>query len=153
MSTVQEEVGGYGAAMASYSLKPDACLAVDVTHATDSPGISKEQHGDIELGKGPTVSIGSANHPVVVRRLEAVGETSKIPIQREVAPRRTGTDLDSIFVQRGGIAGAVIGIPNRYMHTAVEMIRLDDLESTARLLAAFCLDLEAEEKFRVSIKV
>jgi endoglucanase len=128
------------------------CLAIDVTHATDSPGVSKEKHGDIRLGWA-TISFGSTNHPLVVRRLLEVASKGEIKVQREVAPRRTGTDLDHIVVQGGGIAGAVIGIPNRYMHSAVEMVHLGDLENTARLVAAFCRDVGGDERFRVKIDV
>jgi endoglucanase len=153
VATVQEEIGGRGAGMAAYSLEPDICIAVDVTHATDTPGISKQKHGDIRMGDGPTVSSGSANHPVLVQRLLEVAARCEIAVQREATPRRTGTDLDTIYIQRGGIVSANLGIPNRYMHTSVEMVRLIDLERTAGLLAAFSADLHGGESIRVEIDV
>jgi putative aminopeptidase FrvX len=151
VSTIQEENGLFGATMAGYRIAPDVALVVDVTHATDIPMCSRPQHGDVRLGKGPVLSFGSSNHPVVNARLQSVAQRSKIALQREANPRRTGTDADQIFLQRGGIPTSSIGLPNRYMHSPVEVIELDDLEATARLLGAFALDLKAGETFSVQI--
>lgn len=150
-STVQEENGLYGATMAAYALKPDVALVVDVTHGTDIPNCSKPKHGDVRLGKGPVISFGSSNHPLVVQRLLDVAAKEKILIQREANPRRTGTDADAFFLQRGGIPTAAIGLPNRYMHSPVEVIDLDDLEAIAKLLAAFCRSVKPGESFHVKI--
>ncbi|HEY8898948.1 MAG TPA: M42 family metallopeptidase [Chthoniobacterales bacterium] len=150
-STIQEENGLYGATMAAYTVRPDVALVVDVTHATDTPQASKTKHGDVRLGKGPVISIGSANHPVVNRRLRTVAEKAGIALQAEINPRWTGSDADAVFVTRGGIPTASIGLPNRYMHSPVEVIELSDLDALANLLAAFVLDVQADEKFRVEI--
>lgn len=150
-STVQEENGLYGATMVGYRLRPHLALVVDVTHSTDIPVCSKPKHGDVRLGKGPVISFGSANHPVLCERLLHVAERAKIPVQLEANPRRTGTDADAIFLQRGGIPTATIGLPNRYMHSPVEVIDLGDLEALARLLAAFCQSVGRDEFFRVEI--
>lgn len=151
VSTIQEENGLYGAAMAGYSAHPDVALVVDVTHATDIPLCTKTKHGDVKLGGGPVLSIGSANHPVVNQRLEAVAKQAKIPLQRESNPRYTGTDADAIFRQRGGIPTASIGLPNRYMHSPVEVIDLRDLEHLGHLLGRFALDVAKDETFHVKI--
>ncbi len=151
VSTVQEENGLYGATMAAYSLRPDVALVVDVTHGTDIPNCSKPKHGDVRLGKGPVISFGSSNHPLVVRRLLDVAAKGNIPVQAEANPRRTGTDADAFFLQRGGIPTASIGLPNRYMHSPVEVIDLDDLDALARLLAAFCRSVRPGESFHVEI--
>jgi len=151
VSTIQEENGLYGAHMAGYRVKPDVALIVDVTHATDIPICSKAKHGDIRLGGGPVLSVGSSNHPVVVERLRRVAEAAGIPVQFEANPRHTGTDADAVFLQRGGIPTVSLGLPNRYMHSPVEVIDLGDLEALAELLAAFCLDVKAGEEFRVQI--
>ncbi len=150
-SMIQEENGLYGATMAAYRVRPDIALVVDVTHATDSPQASKPKHGDVRLGGGPVISIGSANHPVVNRRLRAVAEKAGIPVQTEINPRWTGTDADAIFLTRGGIPTTSIGLPNRYMHSPVEVIELADLDALADLLAAFVLDVKTGEEFRVEI--
>ncbi len=150
-STIQEENGLYGATMAAYRVRPDVALVIDVTHATDTPQASRAKHGDIRLGKGPVISIGSSNHPVVNARLRRVAEQAGIPLQVEINPRRTGTDADAIFLQRGGIPTVSIGLPNRYMHSPVEVIELADLDAIAELLTAFALDVRSGEEFQVAI--
>lgn len=150
-STIQEENGLYGASMVGYRLRPNVALVVDVTHATDTPVCTKTKHGDIKLGGGPVISFGSANHPVVCERLLHVAKSKKIPVQLEANPRYTGTDADAIFLQRGGVPTATIGLPNRYMHSPNEVIDLADLEALAKLLAAFCESLTPEDTFRVQI--
>ncbi|GAB4179536.1 MAG: M42 family metallopeptidase [Terrimicrobiaceae bacterium] len=151
VSTIQEENGLYGATMVGYRLRPTVAIAIDVTHATDIPPCSKPKHGDIRLGGGPVISLGSANHPVVAERLIHAAKAKKIPYQLEANPRRTGTDADAFFLQRGGIPTVTVGLPNRYMHSPVEVIDLSDLEALARLLAAFCESVEEDDSFRVEI--
>lgn len=150
-SAVGEENGLYGAQMIGYSVRPDAALVVDVAQATDLPITNKKRFGDIRLGKGPILSRGSVNHPVLVQRLEEVAVKNKIAFQRGTDPRRSGTDADAIFLQRGGIATTAIGIPNRYMHTPVEAVHLGDLESLADWLTAFILDVDPKESFKVKV--
>lgn len=151
VSTIQEENGLYGASMAGYSVHPDAALVVDVTHATDIPNCSKPKHGEVFLGKGPVISLGSVNHPVINERLREVAAKNKIPLQAEANPRWTGTDADAIFKQKGGIPTVSIGVPNRYMHSPVEMIQYSDLERTAELLAGFALSAKKGERFGVKL--
>ncbi len=151
VATVQEENGLYGATMSGYRIRPDAALVVDVTHATDIPICSKTKHGDVKLGGGPVISIGSANHPVLVERFRKISAEKKIPIQFEANPRFTGTDADSIFLQRGGIPTLSLGLPNRYMHSPVEVIDLADLEAMAEIIAAVCRDVHRDEVFAVKI--
>ena len=151
VANVQEEVGLLGARQIAYSLMPDTALVVDVTHATDYPTVSKTQHGDIKLGKGPTLTHGGCNHPEVVKRLEEVAARKKIPLQHEATSSSTGTDTDAIFWTRGGIASALISLPNRYMHSPVEVVNLKDLEMIPELMAGFVLSLKRGEKFKVAI--
>ncbi|MEM9280289.1 MAG: M42 family metallopeptidase [Verrucomicrobiota bacterium] len=151
LNAVQEEIGGYGATMASYSLKPDLCLVLDVTHATDSPDIKHDQHGKVTLGGGPSVTHGTANHPVVVKRLMDLAEVHNIPLQHEASSRFTGTDTDSIYHQRGGIPSALISLPLRYMHSIVEMADFGDVEQTINLMTAFVQSITAEDVFAVEI--
>ena len=151
VSNVQEEVGLLGARQIAYSLKPDIALVVDVTHATDYPTVSKTQHGDIKVGSGPTVTHGGCNHPDVVARVEAVAKAKKISLQHEAMSSTSGTDTDVIFWTRGGIASALISLPNRYMHSPVEVVSLKDLEQIPQLLAAFALSVKKGEKFKVTI--
>jgi putative aminopeptidase FrvX len=151
VSNVQEEVGLLGARQIAYSLKPDVALVVDVTHATDYPTVNKAQHGDVKIGSGPAITHGGCNHPEVVARIEAVAKAKKISLQHEAMSATSGTDTDAIFWTRGGIASALISLPNRYMHSPVEVVSLKDLEQIPQLLAAFVLSVKRSEKFKVKI--
>lgn len=151
VSNVQEEVGLLGARQIAYTLKPDVALVVDVTHATDYPTIDKRQHGDIKLGKGPAITHGGCNHPEVVARLEEVAARAGIALQHEAMSATSGTDTDVIFWTRGGIASALVSLPNRYMHSPVEVVNLQDLEQIPALLAGFVLSVAAGEMFKVRI--
>ncbi len=151
VSNVQEEVGLLGARQIAYSLKPDVALVVDVTHATDYPTVSKAQHGDVKIGAGPAITHGGCNHPEVVARIEEVAAAKKIPLQHEAMSSTSGTDTDAIFWTRGGIASALISLPNRYMHSPVEVVSLKDLEQIPELMAAFASSLKKGEAFKVRI--
>jgi endoglucanase len=151
VSNVQEEVGLLGARQIAYSLQPDVAVVVDVTHATDYPTVSKAQHGDVKIGGGPALTHGGCNHPDVVARLEAVAKAKRIPLQHEAMSATSGTDTDVIFWTRGGIASALVSLPNRYMHSPVEIVSLKDLEKIPELLAAFARSLKPGEKFKVRI--
>ena len=150
-SCVQEEVGMRGAMMNAFNIRPDAFFAVDVTHATDTPGIDAKQHGEVKMGEGPTVSIGRENHPLVVERLRKLAKTKKIKLQVEAFSLTGGTDAYAIWNKNGGVPSAILSVPNRYMHSTVEMLDLRDLDSTAKLLAAFATGLKAGERFRVKV--
>lgn len=149
LNSVQEEVGGYGARMMSYRLEPDMALVTDVTHATDTPGIDNKQHGLINLRKGPVIQHGGANHPKIVEFLEGVSKNSEIDVQHEATSVRTGTDTDSIFYQKTGIASALISLPLRYMHSPVEMASMKDVEALINLMTEAVLALEPDQTFNV----
>jgi putative aminopeptidase FrvX len=151
VSNVMEEVGLLGARQIAYTLKPDLALVVDVTHATDYPTVSQAQHGDIKIGHGPTITHGACNHPEVVARLEQVAQEQLISVQHEAMSATSGTDTDVIFWTRGGIASALISLPNRYMHSPVELVSLADLEKIPQLLAAFASSVQRGEQFKVKI--
>jgi putative aminopeptidase FrvX len=151
VSNIMEEVGAFGARQIAYSLKPDVALVVDVTHATDCPTISQPKHGEVKIGRGPTVTHGGCNHPEVVARLEEVARAGKIPLQHEAMSNTSGTDTDVIFWTRGGIPSALISLPNRYMHSPVELVSLKDLEKIPQLMAAFALSIKGGEQFKVKI--
>jgi putative aminopeptidase FrvX len=151
VSNVQEEVGLLGARQIAYSLHPQIALVVDVTHATDYPTVNKPQHGDIKIGCGPTLTHGGCNHPDVIARLEQIAAEKQIPLQHEAMSASSGTDTDVIFWTRGGIASGLVSLPNRYMHSPVELISLRDLEFIPELLTTFALSLKKGEKFKVKI--
>ena len=143
VSTVAEEIGLRGATTATYALNPQVGIAVDVCHATDTPGSDKKQLGDVKLGSGPVVVRGPNINPRVFDLLEATASRLNIPIQVRGSSRATGTDANAIQISRAGVAAGLIGLPNRYMHSAVEVCHLEDLENAARLLAGFCEAIEA----------
>jgi len=122
-------------------------VAVDVTHATDCPSVEKKEEGDIGLGKGPVIYRGPNMNPRVVELLLKTAQEHKIPYQLGAAGRITPTDLNPIQVSRGGVATGLVSIPNRYMHSPVETISLDDLDRAADLLARFVESLTPEMSF------
>jgi putative aminopeptidase FrvX len=147
LNAVQEEIGGHGAKMATQRLLPDVCLCLDVTHATDTPGLNPAQVGEVKLGGGPTVSHGGANHPLVVERLQSVAKKKKIPLQHEAAGRFTGTDTDAIFTVGQGVPSGLVSLPLRCMHSVVETVDLGDVEATIELMTGFVLSLAAKDSF------
>jgi putative aminopeptidase FrvX len=138
VSTVAEEVGLRGATTATYAVNPHVGIAVDVTHATDTPGNDKKSQGEVKCGAGPVVFRGPNINPRVFDRLEEAARVHGIPVQVRGVPRATGTDANAMQISRQGVAVGLIGIPNRYMHSPVEVVHLDDLANAAKLLAEFC---------------
>jgi putative aminopeptidase FrvX len=151
LNAVQEEIGGHGARMAASRLKPEVCIVLDVTHATDSPGISQDEHGQVDLCGGPSLSHGACNHPEVVRRLMEVAANKGITLQHESASRSTGTDADIIFDLGEGIPTALVSLPLRYMHSVIEVADLRDVEQVVELLVGFVRSLQGGESFRVRL--
>jgi endoglucanase len=143
VATAQEEIGyfGGGARTAAYQIDPQVALVVDVTFATDAPGIEKKELGDHKLGGGPVLARGAAAHPVVFDRLVHAAEGASIPFTITASPKYTSTDADAIYLSRAGVATGLISVPNRYMHSPNEMVSLSDLEHAARLIAAFVREI------------
>ena len=148
VSTVQEEVGLRGARTSAFGIDPQVGIAVDVTHATDCPTIEKKQEGDVCLGKGPVIYRGPNMNPRLVTRLIDVAKSAEIAHQLAADGRPTGTDANAIQITRGGVATALVSIPNRYMHSPVEMISLDDMDRAADLLARLAESISPEDDFR-----
>jgi putative aminopeptidase FrvX len=147
VASVQEEIGLYGARGAAFGLDPDAAIAVDVTHATDTPGVSKNENGDHSLGSGPVIMRASNLSPVVSDGLIAAAEEAGIAYTLEADSRSTGTDADAIQFTRAGIATGLVSCPNRYMHSPNEIVDLADLENCARLISAYVKTLDADADF------
>lgn len=149
VATTQEEIAytGGGARTSAVRLHPDAAIVVDVTHATDFPGVEKKEHGDFKLGGGPVISRGSAVSRLIFEQLLAAAESAKIPCSIEAAPRGTNTDADSIYTARSGVATGLVSVPCRYMHSPNEMVALQDLEQAAALIAAWVRSLSKETTF------
>jgi len=147
VSTVQEELGLRGARTAAYSVDPHAGIAVDVGFASDYPGGDKKQNGKVDLGDGPILHKGPNINPVLGEHLLKVARKKRIPWQMQAEPRATGTDANAMQVNRGGVAAALVSVPNRYMHTPVELVSLKDVENTVKLLAEALLAMGAKMDF------
>lgn len=147
VSTVQEELGLRGAQTACYCINPKAGIAVDVTHASDYPGCDKTRQGDIKVGEGPVIARGPNINPCLGELLVATAEAKKIPHHVEAAARPTGTDANVMQLSREGVAVGLVSVPNRYMHTPVEIVALSDLENAAKLVAETVAQISEETDF------
>src|SRR5688572_14533365 len=147
VAVAQEEITFAGARTTAYSLQPDIAVVVDVTFATDAPGTDEKELGSHKFGTGPVVTRGSTLDPKVFELLHDAGEEAGIPFTVNASARYTGTDADAVHISRGGVPTGVVSIPLRYMHSPVEMVQLDDVENTAKLIAAFAHKLSADLSF------
>ena len=137
IASVQEEIGLFGARTAAFQVRPDIAIAVDVTHATDAPGIDEKEEGSHPFGSGPVIGRGSTLSPKVFELLAETAEAEGIDYTITASGRGTSTDADVLQISRAGIPTGVVSIPLRYMHSPVEMVDLRDVEATVELLAAF----------------
>ena len=144
VAAAQEEIGSKGALTTSFSLQPDLAVAVDVTHATDAPGVEEKEQGSHHLGSGPVIGRGAILAPRIFELLVEAAERNDIPYTIEASGRDTHTDADAIHIARAGIPAGLVSIPLRYMHSPVEMVDLTDVEATIELLAAFAMSLEPD---------
>lgn len=147
VSTVQEEIGLRGAHTSTFGIDPHIGIAVDVTHATDCPTMDKRQLGEINLGDGPVIERGPNVNPRLFDHLVETAKSHQIPYQIAAHNRGTGTDANAIQISRAGVVTGLISIPNRYMHSAVETISLQDIDQSADLLAAFVTGISGTEKY------
>ncbi len=147
VAAAQEETTFGGSRTSAFALEPDAAIVVDVTHATDAPGIDVKEAGKHELGSGPVITRGSTLNNAVFELLFKAGEAEKIPFTVEASGRATGTDADAVHLSRGGIPTGLVSIPIRYMHSPVELVQLDDVLASARLIAAAALALQRDASF------
>lgn len=147
VSAVQEEIGLRGTQTSAFGVDPHIGIAVDVTHATDCPTIDKRQHGEIALGKGPVIFRGPNMNPKVVQKLIGVCDSGEIPYQLSASGRATPNDANPIQITRAGVATGLVATPNRYMHSAVETISLDDIDRAADLLAGFAASVSGDDDF------
>jgi putative aminopeptidase FrvX len=147
VAAVQEEVTFAGARTFAHRVRPDVAIAVDVTHATDAPGIDEKENGSHPLGSGPVIERGSTINPRVFDLLAETAEAAEIPHTFSASARFTGTDADAIHLSRAGIPTGLVSLPLRYMHSPVELVQLGDVLDAAKLLAAFAQRLTADTSF------
>jgi putative aminopeptidase FrvX len=147
VAVAQEETTFAGSRTSAFAHEPDVAIAVDVTIATDQPGIDVGPMGKHELGSGPVISRGTSLHPKVFELLFEAAESEGIPHTLESIGPATGTDADAIHISRAGVPTGVVSVPLRYMHSPVEMVALQDLQAAARLIAVFARRLEPGTSF------
>src|SRR3954451_22719918 len=147
VAAVQEEITFAGARTFAHAVRPDVAIVVDVTHATDAPGIDEKENGSHPMGSGPVIERGSTIHPVVSERLIETADAEGIAYTLSASARFTGTDADAIHLSRAGIPVGLVSLPLRYMHSPVELVQLGDVLDAGRLAAAFARSLTAETSF------
>jgi endoglucanase len=140
-ATTQEEIGLRGATTAAFGIAPDLAVAIDVTFG-ETPGIDASK--TVAMDKGPAIGWGPNLHPGIVRRLREAAESVELPYVNEILPGNSGTDAWAIQVTHEGIPTGLVSIPIRYMHSAVELVALADIDRAARLLATFIARLDAD---------
>jgi endoglucanase len=147
LAVAQEETSFAGSRTSSFRHEPDLAINLDVTFATDQPGVELGALTSHELGSGAVVARGTTLHPLIAERLIEAGEAAGIPFTLESMGRATGTDADAIHSARAGIPTGLVEIPLRYMHSAIEVVALGDIEAAARLVAEFARRLEPGMSF------
>jgi endoglucanase len=142
IAAVQEETTFGGSETSAFSLAPDAAIVIDVTHATDAPNIDVRQEGSHDLGSGPVIARGSTLNEQLFEVIAAAGDAAKTPYTLEGHGRETGTDADAIHKSRGGVPTGLVSIPLRYMHSAAELVDVEDVTNSAKLVGAAALRLK-----------
>ncbi len=148
-ATTQEEISGNGggALVSANAIRPNMAIAVDVTFATDHPGLEKKEIGDHKLGSGPVLVRGALVSPVVFELLRETAKAAGIPYTVHAEGRATHTNADAIHLAREGVATGLVSIPNRYMHSPNEMVSLADVDHTAALVAEACRGVDDRTDF------
>jgi putative aminopeptidase FrvX len=147
VNAVQEEIGLRGAEMISRRLKPDVAICCDVIHDTQSPMYNKKTDGDLACGKGPVLTYGPAVQNNLLNFIIDTATEKKIPFQRAATSRSTGTDTDSFAYSSEGVASALISLPQKYMHTTVEMCHKEDIQSCIDLYYEVLMSIKAGQSF------
>ena len=148
VNSVQEEVGLRGAEMITNRIKPNLAIVTDVTHDTQTPMINKVTQGDLACGKGPVVSYAPSVQVNFNKLLVDTALKHGIPFQRQASSRWTGTDTDAFAYSNGGVPSVLISLPQRYMHTTVEMIHKEDVDNVIRLIYETLLAIKSGQDFR-----
>lgn len=134
--TVHEETTSMGAKALARRLRPDVLVVLDGDFCSDTPAAdAKELAGEVKLGAGPVLSRGAGSNERLVRLAREVAAGEGVPVQVKAYPGQTDTDADELMASEGAVT-LTVGLPMRYMHSPYEVARLDDLEATARLVAA-----------------
>ena len=141
LGSTREEISGAGAVTGTWSVAPDFCVAVDVTHGRTPDGPADKT---FELGGGPAIGVGPNMTRWMTERMLSKAREQGIPYQLEVMSGHTGTNGWEMQISREGVATSVLSLPLKYMHSPIEVLSLSDMEQVARLLAAFAENLGKE---------
>ncbi len=147
VSTVQEEIGLRGAITASKSIQPEIGIAVDVGFATDAPNVDAKKVGEAKLGCGPILHRGPNFNHKLYEKINKTAKKSKIEVQMQPIPRGSGTDANAMQMSSSGCAAALISVPNRYMHSPVEVVNIKDVENCVKLIADFIMTVKPGDKY------
>ena len=139
--SAQEEVTGLGAQTGAFAVQPEYAIAVDVTHGKTPDGPSD---GVFELGSGPAIGVGPNLHRGLTKRLIKTAKANDIDYSLEVMEGNTGTNAWTMQIVAHGIATALLSIPEKYMHTPVEVVKTSDVEDVAELMYRFLCDFDGE---------
>ncbi|MFR3786532.1 M20/M25/M40 family metallo-hydrolase [Agathobaculum desmolans] len=139
--SAQEEVTGLGAQTGAFAVQPEYAIAVDVTHGKTPDGPSD---GVFELGSGAAIGVGPNLHRGLTQQLIRTAKAYDIAHSLEVMEGNTGTNAWTMQIVAHGIATALLSIPEKYMHTPVEVVQLSDVEAVADLMAAFLRTFDGE---------
>jgi endoglucanase len=141
VATVQEETSFGGSYTSTFQLRPTIAIALDMTFGK---GTGASGYQTFPLGKGVTLGIGPSVHPFLYKRFKEIAERVEIPVADDLMPEYSSTDADAMQLIAEGIPTMVVSIPQRYMHTAVELVALKDIQRAGRLMAEFVASLEAD---------
>jgi putative aminopeptidase FrvX len=147
-NSVQEEIGLRGAEMIAHHIKPDVAIVTDVCHDSSTPMMNKVMNGDLACGKGPVLSYGPAVQNNLLKHIIKQADANKIAFQRAAVYRATGTDTDAFAYSNAGVASALISLPLRYMHTTVEMVHKEDVESVIKLIYHSLVSIKNNQDWR-----
>jgi len=147
MAVTQEETTFAGSRTSAFAHDPDLAIVVDLTFATDQPGVELGQITKHPLDSGPVIARGTSLHPLVFELLYEAAEAEGVPFTLESLGKGTGTDADAIHLSRAGVPSGLVSVPCRYMHSAIEMVSLADVDASARLIAAFARRLKPGTSF------
>ena len=139
--SAQEEVTGLGAQTGAFAVQPEYAIAVDVTHGRTPDGPSD---GVFDLGSGAAVGMGPNLHRGLTKAIIRTAKANDIDYTLEIMEGDTGTNAWTMQIVGRGIACALLSIPQKYMHTPVEVISLSDVEAVADLMAAFLREFDGE---------
>jgi tetrahedral aminopeptidase len=141
VASVQEEVTLGGAETSAFQLRPTIAVAVDMTFGKGTGSSGYQTFG---IGKGVTLGISPSIHPFLYKRFKEVAERVEIPVHDDLMPEYSSTDADAMQLVAEGIPTMVLSIPQRYMHTPVELVAMKDIQRAGRLIAEFIASLEAD---------